>query len=602
MADQAENELQPGSVLGNYVLEELVGGGAMGVVWRGSDRRDGSAVAVKILNQQFSRDPTFRQRFEREAHVATLLKSPYTVQTFAFGREQGLYYLVMEFVEGDSVEKKLARGPLPLDEAMEIATDAARALEAAASHKIVHRDLKPSNIIVSPDGAAKLVDFGIAGQANVQDAGGHFIGTVQYAPPEQQGGQVSERTDIYALGATLFHMLAGRPPYTGRTNDDILAQHKMAPFPAPLLALQPEAVVDVIRRCMQKDPEDRYASASDLAAALDRVRMRIVQVRAQTAPVLSDDLRTLVPQPEPAEATGDTLVLPGKPAAAAPLSPPTGSDTVMHPSAASAPPPAPPVAPRPASAPPAAPPPATPPPAAAAPTPSPTPAAATAVAAPAAAGGGGGKKGRGMLFALLGGGFLAVAIAIGAVFALSGGGDDDGKVPASTSPSPVSSPSPSASSSPSATVSAGASSTSATSTASSAATTAAPTATPVPPTPTTVPPTATPTTSQPTPTTAPPTPTPPPAQASYSFGGFTGSCAGDGAILNFSNVNTPTTITGRYTGPTAFDVAPVSIGPGIATAGQVTFPTVSPLTPGTYSFTAFANGTAVASGSVNITC
>lgn len=599
MAEQAENELQPGSVLGNYVLEELVGGGAMGVVWRGSDRRDGSAVAVKILNQQFSRDPTFRQRFEREAHVATLLKSPYTVQTFAFGREQGLYYLVMEFVEGDSVEKKLARGPLPLDEAMEIATDAARALEAAASHKIVHRDLKPSNIIVSPDGAAKLVDFGIAGQANVQDAGGHFIGTVQYAPPEQQGGQVSERTDIYALGATLFHMLAGRPPYTGRTNDDILAQHKMAPFPAPLLALQPEAVVDVIRRCMQKDPEDRYASASDLAAALDRVRMRIVQVRAQTAPVLSDDLRTLVPQPEPAEATGDTLVLPGKAPSPQPASPPTGSDTVMHPSAASAPPSSRPATPQAVSAPPAAPPPVTPPPAAAAPAPPPAPAAATAAAAPAGSGGGGGKKGRGMLFALLGGGFAVAAIAAGAVFAL-GGGDDDDTPPASASPSPVASASPSGSPSPTAVATGSATSTAGTAT--TAAATATATALPSTPTPTTAPPTATPTTSQPTPTSAPPTPTPPPAQAAYSFGGFTGSCAGDGAILNFRNVNTPTTITGRYTGPTAFDVAPVSIGPGIATEGSVTFPTVSPLTPGTYSFTAFANGTPVASGSVNITC
>lgn len=590
MADQAESDLQPGSILGNYVLEELVGGGAMGVVWKGSDRRDGSAVAVKILNQQFSKDPTFRQRFEREAHVATLLKSPYTVQTFAFGREQGLYYLVMEFVQGDSVEKKLARGPLPLDEALEIATDAARALEAAASHKIVHRDLKPSNIIVSPDGAAKLVDFGIAGQANVQDAGGHFIGTVQYAPPEQQGGQVSERTDIYALGATLFHMLAGRPPYTGRTNDDILAQHKMAPFPAPLLALQPEAVVDVIRRCMQKDPEDRYASAADLAAALDRVRMRIVQVRAQTAPVLSDDLRTLVPEPEPAEATGDTLVLPGK----APASPPTGSDTVMHPSAAPAPA-AGPVAPEAVSAPPASPPPVTPPPAAVAPAPPPAPAAATAVAAPAGSGGGGGgKKGRGMLFALLGGGFAVAAIAAGAAFALSGGGDDDGAPPASASPSPVASASPSAT----------ADATGSPTTAAGTATTAVATATPESPTPTptTAPPTATPTTSQPTPTTAPPTPTSPPAQASYSFGGFTGQCAGDGAILNFRNVNTPTTITGRYSGPTAFDVAPVSIGPGVATEGSVTFPTVSPLTPGTYSFTAFANGTPVASGSVNITC
>jgi serine/threonine protein kinase len=565
----------------------------MGRVWKGTDRRDGSHVAVKVLNAQFSRDPTFRQRFEREAHVATLLKSPYTVQTLAFGREQGSYYLVMEFVEGDSVEKLISKGPLPLDEALEIATDAARAIEAAAAHKLVHRDLKPSNIIVSPDGAAKLVDFGIAGQSNVQDAAGGFIGTVQYAPPEQQRGQVDERTDIYALGATLFHMLAGRPPYTGRTNDEILQQHLHAPFPAPLLALHPEPVVDVVRRCMQKDPEDRYHSAADLAAALDRVRMRIQQVRTQTAPVLADEMRTLVPEPEPMEPpTGDTLVLPAGPATGAgAVSSGTGSETMVHPGSQPGFSP---------FAPPAAPPPARPPLAPRLPEPVPEEPprreAATMVApAPIRPPQPPEKKGgRGLLFGIIGVIALA-AIGGAAAFFLLAGGDDAKEADPDASPSPSASASASASATSSRTASPTGSATgSATPDETPTATETATATATATSTPTTVPATPTPTSPPATATAVPPTPTPTtPPQASYSAS-VGGGCGGLSASVSFSNVPPGTTITGNWSGgSTTIFPSSSSIGGG----GTVTFNVNQTVGPGTYFFTATVGGAAVASGS-----
>lgn len=408
----------------------------MGVVWKGSDRRDGSRVAIRILDQKFSRDPTFRQRFEREAHVATLLKSPYTVQTFAFGREHGQYYLVMEFVEGDSVEKKLARGPLPLDDALEIATDAARALEAAASHKIVHRDLKPSNIIVSPDGAAKLVDFGIAGQANVPGFPVAPSSAPSSTPRPNSRAARSTSAPTSTPSAQPSSTCSPAAPYTGRTNDDILSQHKMAPFPAPLLALQPEAVVDVVRRCMQKDPEDRYSSAAELAAAINRVRMQSSRSQAQTAPILPDDLRTLVPSPSPPTPAATRSSSPASPPPPPPPSP-AARRSSMRPRRPRRQRPLRRPLPRPGPSPaPVA--------VAAAPAPAPVSAPAAPVGAPPASGG---KKGKGMLFAVIGGAVIIAGIAAGAVFALGGGGGDDdgGLVPASGSPSPAASPTPAAS-------------------------------------------------------------------------------------------------------------------------------------------------------------
>jgi len=614
--DSSEDQVPgPGTVLGSFTIDEEIGSGAMGSVFKGTDRRDGSRVAIKVMNTELNADPTFRQRFEREAHLATLLKSPYTVRVLDFGRSGGWYFLVMEFVEGESVGAMLQKGPIPLLKAIEIACDGARALEALATQNIVHRDLKPGNIIVNPDGAAKLVDFGISQQANSRDRHASFVGTVQYAAPEQQEGRADQRTDIYALGGTLFHMLAGRAPYTGRTDEEVLRQHVHAPFPAPLLSWHPEPVVDVVRRCMQKDPEDRYQTASELAGALDRLLARLATYTPPPSRLGAPGGPALVPEPEEEDsADGGTLVLAPRAATPAITMPPprvepepepeqgANPGTVMFP----VPPPsafptvAPPATPAPASArtvvTPAAPPPvshagAVPPP----PAPAPEPAA---------------KKGKGGLIAAA---IAALALAgAGAValLTLGGGGDWEQASAGQVSPTSV-------------TVTAVAS-------AGVASPTAVPaTATPSPePTATAVPtevPTATPLVVVATPTraaaTTPPQPTatPVPASGGLSIVGFliggtsasapsvgpgggalSGSCGDTLSVLvDFSNMPGATVLVSSWTrngGPTgAFSGDPTVSGGGRARIGHPA------QTSGTYAVTVTGGGKS-ASGSVSFTC
>ncbi len=632
MSDGDTGLLKAGTVLSHFVIDEMVGAGAMGQVWLGNDRRDNTRVAVKVLNAEFSRDPMFRQRFEREAHVATLLKSPYTVQTLAFGREQGHYYIVMEFVDGESVEAMLANGPLPLDEALEIATDTARALEAAATQKIVHRDLKPSNIIVSPDGAAKLVDFGIASQGSTRDASAGFMGTVQYAAPEQQKGEADDRTDIYALGATLFHMLAGRPPFTGRTAEEILNQHTRSPFPAALLSLQPEPVVDIVRRAMQKDPQDRFQSAQELAAALDRVRSRLYQQRTEAPAVMPDQYRTMVPQPDDGSQSGATIVAGQRPVArtAPPEMSTEGTVVLGAPGRTTAPPP---VAKAPvaemASA-------ATVVSGAAA-----LGAAATMVSTPAGAKGGaasasvaaapplqppsvplrpraqelpeekgGGGRGKLLLIALVA--IVLIGGAVGGVLALAGGGGDDkGSKPAGGDATATATKEASATPSASGTATGSATPTGSATTSTSATTSATAEATA---TETTAAPTATntrPTGGQPTATPVPPTPVPPPpptptqapASGTFSFLGFSTAPACGGTTVARvgtkdaagATVSSSWTLNGASPG---WGNAPQSVN---ADTVAVQFPTDT-LVAGTYSFAALVGGRVVASGGFTVTC
>jgi serine/threonine-protein kinase len=594
MADEQPLSLTPGMVVKNYILEEMIGSGAMGQVWRGSDRRDGTTVAIKVLSPAFARDPLFRQRFEREAHLATLLKSPYTVQTLAFGREHGQYYIVMEFVEGQSVEQMLRSGPIPLDDALDIGADVARALEAASSQGIVHRDLKPSNIIVTSDGIAKIVDFGISSQVSASDAeSGTFAGTVQYAAPEQQRGNADQRTDIYAWGATMFHMLAGRPPYTGRTNQDVLGQHLHAPFPAALLALQPEPVVDVIRRCMQKDPADRYQTAAELASAVDRLRVRLVQQRSAVPPMVPEGGRTLVPVPESPAGLSDpgaTTVFPATQPGIPPTIPgaPAEGATVVFPSnpgtAGAAP-----AGPRPAPATVVAPPlpPASPPP----PAEHPVPAAAAAPPPQEPP-----KRRRGLLIGMILGGALLLGAVVGGALGLMSGGDDT-PAGADASPTPSvtgtttptgtvpGSPTGTATGSPQATPSPTATATPAeTPSPTPTPTTAPPTPTPVPATPTPVPPTPTPV--PPTPTPVPPTPIP---QPRISAAGIGGSCAS--GVQAFFSVTAPSsgpvTVTASMNPPIAsFPSNQVPAGAS-ATVG---FQAPAGLGQGSYSITASAGG------------
>ncbi|MCA9829049.1 MAG: serine/threonine-protein kinase [Dehalococcoidia bacterium] len=278
----------PGSqptVLKSYELQKELGRGAMGAVWLGRDRRDASRVAVKLLHPHLGGDPEFRGRFEREAHVAALLRSPYTVHLIDFGVTEGTCYLVMEFIEGHNVGDELKHGPIEPARALRIATEIARALEEAGARGVAHRDIKPDNVLLDTDDRVKVTDFGIARQTSSagMTTAGMFVGTPAYAAPEQADGEFDHRVDIYSTGATLFAMLTGHPPYRGNSVMDILQQHRYASLPTAELEGLPDAVVNVIRRCMEKDPRDRYQTATDLVGALERASLAYAQLQQHGA-------------------------------------------------------------------------------------------------------------------------------------------------------------------------------------------------------------------------------------------------------------------------------------------------------------------------------
>jgi serine/threonine-protein kinase len=241
----------------------------MGAVYLGTDRRDRTMVAIKVLHPDLTEDESFRERFEREAHVGALLRSPYTVHILDYGIDKNQYFIVMDYVDGQTLKEVMRSGPLMLRRSLRIAVQIARALEEAQARGVIHRDIKPENIMLAGNDSVKVTDFGIARQvgSGTLTMPGAFVGTLAYAAPEQFSGSVDHRSDIYSLGATLYHMLAGRPPFTG-SFEEMLRAVRESPADLQLLADLPPGVVEIVARCLNKDPDKRYQSASALAAAL----------------------------------------------------------------------------------------------------------------------------------------------------------------------------------------------------------------------------------------------------------------------------------------------------------------------------------------------
>ena len=317
-------------VLKHYRLGRRLGAGGMGSVYEAFDRRDESRVAIKLLHPHLAVEEDFRERFEREAHVAALLRSPYTVHLFDYGFAEGFFFIAMEFIEGESVGDMVKNGPIEPSRALKIAGDVARALDEAGARGVVHRDIKPDNILITLDGHVKVADFGIARQINSEQftVPGGFVGTALFAAPEQASGQADHRSDIYALGATIYTMLCGKPPFGG-TAYDILRQHNEASLPVGPIAHLPDAVINVVRRCMEKDPRDRYQSASELSGALERASRTLTSARTTQ---IASETQTKVAAPAADAATGTLLAptsLAQPPTVAQPAglfgSPPVGS-------------------------------------------------------------------------------------------------------------------------------------------------------------------------------------------------------------------------------------------------------------------------------------
>jgi serine/threonine-protein kinase len=262
-----------GSELAGYRLEELLGRGGMGVVYRAWDPRLKRQVAVKLIAPELSGDPAFRERFLAEAELAAALEHPNVVPIHDAGEVEGQLYLVMRLVEGSDLKTLLAaEGPLPPRRAVAICAQLAGALDAAHARGLVHRDVKPSNVLLGQNEHVYLADFGLTRELAEQGAlavDGRSVGTPAYVAPEQiTGGDTAAAADQYALGCVLFECLTGEPPFTGERELAVLFAHleNEPPLASGCNAELPEAVDPVLRRALAKDPGERYPSCGELVA------------------------------------------------------------------------------------------------------------------------------------------------------------------------------------------------------------------------------------------------------------------------------------------------------------------------------------------------
>src|SRR6186997_1394970 len=272
--------IQPGTALGRYEVRELLGAGGMGEVYRAIDTRLNRAVAIKVLAPGGASEDSVRARFEREAQVISSLNHPHICTLYDVGRQDGVDFLVMECLEGETLEHRLRRGPMGIDESVHCAIDVADALDQAHRNGVIHRDLKPGNIMLNK-GGAKLLDFGLAQPwlaewsesddlASTNAAlttKGMVVGTPGYMAPERLKGSDSDASaDLFSFGAVLYEMMAGRKAFPGATRAEVM-QSVLEQPPPSLSQCRPEAprALDrIVDRCLAADPEERWQTSRDL--------------------------------------------------------------------------------------------------------------------------------------------------------------------------------------------------------------------------------------------------------------------------------------------------------------------------------------------------
>src|SRR5438552_8659155 len=277
--------LSSGVRLGPYEILDAIGAGGMGEVYRARDLVLKREVAIKVLPRLYSADPERLRRFQQEAEAAAALNHPNILSVYHIGEQGGSPYIVTELLEGESLRERLRNGALSISRATDYGIQFARGLSAAHGKRIVHRDLKPGNLFVTRDGRVKILDFGLAKllQAEPESIGdaatidphsetGQVLGTVGYMGPEQVRGQAADqRSDIFAFGAILYEMLSGKRAFHGDSPADTMSAI-LNEDPVPLAQLSqkiPPALERVAKRCLEKNPEQRFQSASDLAFALE---------------------------------------------------------------------------------------------------------------------------------------------------------------------------------------------------------------------------------------------------------------------------------------------------------------------------------------------
>ena len=287
--------LSSGTKFGPYEIQSALGAGGMGEVYRALDTRLDRTVAIKVLASHLSASAELKQRLEREARAISALNHPHICQLYDVGSQDGTDYLVMEFLEGETLAERLRRGAMPLNEVLRVATAVAEALAAAHRNGVVHRDLKPANIMLTQAGV-KLMDFGLAKPQSSQSAAtgpapsftaaatlsgpsplsplttaGSIVGTIQYMSPEQiEGKEADVRSDIFAFGAVLYEMVAGKRPFGGKSQISV-ASSILESEPEAIGAIKlgtPPALEHVVKTCLQKSPEERYLAAHDIKLEL----------------------------------------------------------------------------------------------------------------------------------------------------------------------------------------------------------------------------------------------------------------------------------------------------------------------------------------------
>ena len=283
--------LEAGTTLGPYEIQAPLGAGGMGEVYKARDTRLDRTVAIKVLPEHVAADPDLKQRFEREARTVAALNHPHICTLFDIGREGETDFLVMEYLDGETLAQRLDTGALPLDQALQIAIQIADALDKAHRQGIVHRDLKPGNIMLTKAGA-KLLDFGLAklrkpGSVGMETvsaattlsepmtARGTLLGTLPYMAPEQVQGKDSDaRTDLFAFGAIVYEMLTGQRAFTADNQASLIAAilEVQPPSLSTLHPVTPTALDHVVTRCLAKDADDRWQTARDLHEQLDWIR------------------------------------------------------------------------------------------------------------------------------------------------------------------------------------------------------------------------------------------------------------------------------------------------------------------------------------------
>jgi serine/threonine-protein kinase len=274
MRESPGRELQPGDSLGPYRLEEQLGEGGMGLVFRAVRESDGQEVALKVMRFELIEDPVFGRRFEQEARAASEVRDEHLVPVLEAGQADGRRYLAVAYIPGGTLEDRLEdRGKLDPKETASFAADVGKGLDALHAAGIVHRDLKPSNIIVDAEGNAMLTDFGLAkGRAyTVLTKPGQVMGTIDYLAPELiKGEAASPATDIYALGCTMYECVTGQPPFADKEGIAIGLAHVGEPPPDPRGFRDDlsDAYVDALLAALAKEPAQRPASASDYGRRL----------------------------------------------------------------------------------------------------------------------------------------------------------------------------------------------------------------------------------------------------------------------------------------------------------------------------------------------